>query len=151
MHICPLRQDQLLLGLVLVRCLCCLPPYLAQLQAAGDLLCVRDQIAWTCTAPYAKNSPATSTKNSCARTTEGDQTKIQHRRNKIESNQPPRGQEEEKASFPIDLQYQVSKIHRKKIRTLGEGGRRKKQERRRGEGATGTVGSRGVGCPPLSF
>ena len=29
-------------------------------------------------------------------------------------NQPPRGQEEEKASFPIDLQYQVSKIHRKK-------------------------------------
>jgi len=80
-----------------------LPPCLAPLQAAGNLLCARDKIAWTCTAPYAKNSPATSTKNSCARTTEGGQTKIQHRRNKIESNQPPRGQEEEKASFPIDL------------------------------------------------
>jgi hypothetical protein len=113
MHICPLRQDQLQLGLVLVRCLCCLPSCLTPLQAAGDLLCARDQIAWTCTAPCAKNSPATSTKNSCARTTEGDQTKIQHRRNKIESNQPPRGQEEENASFPIDLQYQVSKIHKK--------------------------------------
>jgi hypothetical protein len=113
MLICPLRQDQLLLSLMLIRSLCCLPPCLAPLQAAGDLLCARDQIAWTCTAPCTKNSPATSTKNPCARTTEGDQTKIQHGRNKIESIQPPRGQEEEKASFPIDLQYQVSKIHRK--------------------------------------
>jgi hypothetical protein len=102
MLIYPLRPVQLLLSLVLIICLCCLPPCLAPLQAADDLLCARDQIAWTCTAPCTKNSPATSTKNSCARTTQGDQTKIQHRRNKIESNQQPREQEEEKASFPID-------------------------------------------------
>ena len=96
------------------------------------MLYVRDQIAWTYTTPCAKNSPATSTKNSCARTTEGDQTKIQHRRDKIESNQPPRGQEEEKASFPIDLQYQVSKI-RHKILTL----RKKREEDEEQGGATG--------------
>jgi len=50
-----------------------------------------------------QEQPSDQHQNSCARTTEGDQTKIQHRRDKIESNQPPRGQEEEKASFPIDL------------------------------------------------
>jgi len=58
MLICPLRQDQLLLGLVLVRCLCYLPPCLTPLQAAGDLLCARDQIAWTCTAPMRQEQPS---------------------------------------------------------------------------------------------
>jgi hypothetical protein len=111
------------------------------------LLCARDQIAWTCTAPCTKNSPATSTKNSCARTTEGDQTKIQHRRNKIESNQQPREQEEEKASFPIDLQYQVSKIHRKKLNPRWRKQKAMKRGTREGqEGGDGNL----CGTPQLA-
>ena len=94
-----------------------------------------------------KEEHPTRTTWTCARTEnrprKGKQRHTKHntrRSQKLQEsklNQLPRGQEEEKASFPIDLQYQVSKIHRKNPNPRWRRMKEKKQEPpegRRGDG-----------------